>query len=377
MINKQFAIVLVFILATISTYAQTDSCWTALLVGKDKQPVLREHMVSFNKDGFYMYRNCVYDIRTKSGAQYSGKLVDIKPDTLYFTNYSQTVAKYAGFEFDTIPVYYKELNKLRLINDRSLGLYTEHSFDKFDFIFKKDTTHCGLTVYQEKIYSNDSTVYELTPYLTDQGIDLLYKNNGHTYYYQGSGMLKPNRAKRDTTYTVRNYIWYTPNAVEKINGIALGLFAENIKNDFYEEKDSLKINGLNIEVNPFGFLALMEPQFTRPYPDSIEYYNNNLKKDVSTKINGVSISAFFIANEAKVHGANFSGGITLLDEIHGLSISGISNFAYKFNGVSIAGLHNRATVAKGLQVSLFNKTTKLRGLQIGLWNKNGDVPYLL
>lgn len=378
MINK-FLLGVIGAVSMMISYAQTDSCWTVLLTGKDKTPQFSENMWNFSKSGFYLYRNAIYEFATKNGGSYSGRLIDIKPDTLYITNfYNKAVAKLAGVELDTMHIYYKELDKLRLISDRSLGLYTEHSFDKLDFTFIKDTTRCSLPGRREQIFSNDSTVYELSPHLSDQGMEYLYEETGRTYYYQGSGLLRTFRPKKDTTYTVRNFIWYTPNAVEKINGVALGIYADNMKNDFFDERDSLKINGLNLELNPFGFIALMDPHLIAPFPDSIEYYNKFIRRDIGTIINGVSISGFFIAHEGKVQGANFTGGYSMFYEIHGLSISGISNFSYKFNGVSVAALYNRATEAKGLQIGLYNKSTNMRGVQIGLWNTNGrrSLPFI-
>ena len=87
-----------------------------------------------------MYRNCVYEIETKNGDSYGGKLIDIKPDTLFFTDFfNANCANKAGFNLDTVGLHYKQLDKLKLIEDRIMGWYTKYSFDNFDFIFKKDT----------------------------------------------------------------------------------------------------------------------------------------------------------------------------------------------------------------------------------------------
>lgn len=364
---------------SIGLSAQSDSCWTVLLLGKGNELEVKEDMSSYSTSGFYLYRNTIYEIETKDRKFFGGRLIDIKQDTLYFTNFFNTnAAAVAGFELDTIAVYYERLDKLKLISDRAMGLYTKHSFSKFNFIFAKDTTHCRIESRWGKIFTNVDEDYELAPHLTAQGINLLYEEMGRTFYFYGGGMMRPDRSKMDTTYDVRHGFWFTPCHVEKINGIALGLSAENIKNSPYYEKDSLVINGLNVEINPFAIFMLMNPHFVGPLPDSIEIYNEFLKKDIETTINGLNVSLVNTINEARLNGVSISSCITLVDEIHGFSLSGISNFAYRFNGVSIAAFYNRATVAKGLQIGLVNKATKLRGFQIGLWNTNGrrSLPFI-
>ena len=372
-------IITTFQLLTINLFGQSDSCWTVLLLGKGNGLEIKNDMGSFNKTGFYLYRNCIYEIETKNGDIYGGRLIDIKPDTLFFTNFfNSNAASKAGMQLDTVGLHYKQLDKLRLIADRSMGLYTKHSFDNFNFIFKKDTVNCSLKSDWIQIFTNDPMPYELVPHLTAQGINLLYEENGRTYYFYGTGMTKPDRSKMDDTYDVKNVFWFTPCKVEKINGIALGLFSENIKNNPYNEKDSLKINGLNLEINPFAIFTIMNLHFVGPYPDSIEFYNEYLKKDLETTVNGINISLVNTINETELNGVNITGLITLVDEIDGLSLSGLSNFAYKFNGASIAGLYNRATIAKGVQIGLINKSANMRGIQIGLWNINGrrSLPFI-
>ncbi|MEQ1733895.1 MAG: hypothetical protein ABL940_09485, partial [Bacteroidia bacterium] len=189
--------------------------------------------------------------------------------------------------------------------------------------------------------------------------------------FYGVGMSKPDRSKMDDTYDKKNIFGFTPCTVEEINGIALGLHAKNIKNEIFNERDSLIIRGVNFEINPFAVFSLMNPRLNGPYPDSINLYNENIKKDWHVKVNGVNISLVNTINEMIIRGVNLTGLITVVDEIYGVTISGINNFSYIMNGVSIAGFRNRATFTKGVQIGLFNKSTDLRGFQIGLWNING------
>ena len=365
-------IIIAILLSTFKLFGQTDSCWTVLLVKNGKTPDYTKPIKGkFSPDGFYLYRNCIYEIDLIDKRKLSGRLIEITKDTLSFTNFfNQNVAIKAQSTLDTIKIHYRQLDRLNLIADRAYGWYEKHSFDNFDFIFKKDTSNCKLESDWYEIFSNDNQKYELVPHLTAQGINLLFEESGRTYYFYGAGMTKPDRSKMDDTYDKKNFIWFTPCNVEEINGLAIGLYTKNIKNREFNERDSLIIRGLSLEINPFAIFGIMNPTFNGPYPDSINIYYENIKNDWQVKINGVNISLVNTVNEMEIKGFNFTPLLTVIDEVHGVTISGINNFCYILNGVSIAGLRNRAMITKGLQIGLFNKSTDLRGIQIGLWNTN-------
>jgi len=360
------------VILSYAVLGQADSTWNVLLLEKGSKLKVKSNMAEFGKSGFYLFKNCVYEIELKNNNQINGRLIDIKLDTLFFTNFFNTnQADLAKAKLDTFAVYYKELNKLKLIADRSMRWYNTYSFDHYDFIFKKDTTNYFFLSNWVEMYNNDSMKYELVAHMTAQGINILFEENGSTYYFYGKGMTKPDRTKMDYTYDKKNIFWFTPNKVEEINGIALGFHAKNIKNEMFNERDSLVIRGLNLEINPFAIFSLMNPTLNGPYPDSLILYNEKIKKDWQVKINGVNLSLVNTINEMRIKGFNLTGLITVVDEIHGVSISGINNFSYIMNGICIAALRNRATIAKGVQIGLINNSADLRGFQFGLWNING------
>lgn len=367
----------VFMMLSIQARGE-DSCWTVLLLKKGNTLEIKPDMGAVSKTGFYLYRNCVYDVSLKNSQNLHGRLTDIRQDTLFFTNYfNANAASKAGATLDTLAIHYTELAQLSLISDRAMGFYTKVFFDDYDFIFRKDTVHCLLASHWHPIYTNDPAYYEVVPHLTAQGVDLLFEESGRTYYYYGPGMVKPDRSKMDDTYDRKNVFWFTPCRVEEINGIALGLHTKNTKNDAFNERDSLVVRGLALEINPFAIFGLLSPQLNGPYPDSMEMYHQTIQKDWRVKINGVNISVINTINEMQIRGLNITGVLTVVDEIHGVSVSGINNFCYVLNGVSIAIIRNRATVARGVQIGLFNKANDLRGVQIGLWNKNGKRSFPL
>lgn len=378
-ISRFLVFISVYLVCNTSILAKADSCWTVLVLKKGHDLKLKDDMRTISNSGFYLYRNVVYEVEVKSGQLIGGRLVDIKPDTLFFTTFfNATCAKKAGLPFDTIAVHSKNLSNIKLIQDRTMGMYSKFGLKSYDFIFEKDTGTCKLESYFVKIYENDSKLYEVVPHLTGQGMNFLYESYGRTYYYQGRGGYKPDLSEMDTSYDVRDFAWYTPCTVEKINGLAIGLQTENMKNSSFNEIDTLTVNGLSLQLNPFGLFSLMNPHLDGPYPDSLEFYEKSLKPQIDTKINGANISLTNTINEAHIKGINLTGLITVVDEIEGFTLSGISNFSYKLKGLSIAALYNHSAYARGLQIGLINKSSDLRGIQIGLWNKNGkrSLPFI-
>lgn len=376
---KKLAAITYLLVLAFSSIGQIDSSWQVLLLKKGNQREIKPDMYLFSKTGFYLYRNCMYEIDLKNKQNIKGRLIDIKPDTLFFTTaLNEQAAASALFAFDTLAVFYKDLDKLNLIADRMLGLYNKHALDNFDFVFEKDTNKYVLESEWVQIFKNDPKIYELVPYMTSQGIDLLYEENGHTFYFQGTDIEKPDSSKMDNTYDIKNGIWFTPCKVEEINGLALGVYTKNTKNYGYNVRDSLIIRGLCLQINPFSIFFALHSKFTAPYPDSLDFYRMYASKDWQVKMKGVHISLITNINEMQIKGVNIAGFSTVVDEINGVTISGINNFAYLLNGVSIAALRNRATLAKGVQIGLFNKATDLRGFQFGLWNVNAkrSLPFI-
>ena len=173
---------------------------------------------------------------------------------------------------------------------------------------------------------------------------------------------------------VRNIFSLIPSRVDKINGLSLGVWAENLKS----EKDSLKINGINLEINPLCFFGYIGGIVSiDDIDDDSAFYKN--RKNGLTDIDGLNISIpGFSNNSSKINGLSLTPLTICAGEINGVSISGITNCSYNLNGISICGIYNSSNQVKGLQIGLFNWAKKLRGIQIGLWNKYGkrSLPFL-
>ncbi|MFH0893017.1 MAG: hypothetical protein V2A54_01165 [Bacteroidota bacterium] len=361
-------------------FSQSDSCYTAIMIKKGCIPKANCALAgAYNPCGFYLYRNCLYNIELKNKTQINGRLIDIRPDTLCFTNFiNLNAAKKAHRKFDTLKVSLNELWRLNLNSDATFGFYERHYFKNNILIIRKDT---GINyIESEWTVSGTNPVYktELVPYLSANGLYLVYEQNGLTCFYQGGAIDKPDTSKMDRSYKKRNLIWFTPCSVEEINGLAFGMYTKNMKNRDFGERDTLLVRGLALEINLFALFSLMNPKLNGPFPDSIAYFNQTLSKDWQVKVNGVNISILNTINEMTIRGLSFSSAVTVVDRIYGISVSGVNNFCYVLKGVELAGLRNRAGVARGVQIGLFNKATDLRGIQIGLWNTNGkrSLPFI-
>jgi hypothetical protein len=108
------------------------------------------------------------------------------------------------------------------------------------------------------------------------------------------------------------------------------------------------------------------------------------------RVNGLSLSAFAIADVQKLNGVGMGGffvcGDTLngfffspffisyadqrrIGQINGFTLGGLCGAsAYEVNGVCVSLFSNDADVLNGVSVALKNHARELHGIQIGLWN---------
>ena len=169
---------------------------------------------------------------------------------------------------------------------------------------------------------------------------------------------------KDTTYRSISPIWFTPCAVEEINGLALGAFGENVKNG-YDLRDSLTINGLNFEI--LFLLGFMD----RDSPDSLQSFLKYFKNRSKLVIKGVNLSLINSSHPKKVEGVSIVGLGSELTVLNGVTIAGATNSVYLMNGVSIGG-YNFANIGNGLQLGIYNQSVDYRGVELGLYNQSKD-----
>lgn len=197
------------------------------------------------------------------------------------------------------------------------------------------------------------------------GVILSTKVNGQD---SSSYLLDPEKSPFDSSESqplkkTRNIFGFIPNKnTKQINGVSIGLCLNPY--------DSLKINGLNIEVLG-GWLV--SPQLL----DEKTSFNDTTKmnqvyyKKYTQVINGITVASIAGFNNAQVNGATVSFFYNCANEVNGISVSFLGNTNQFFNGIELALLTNEASRGRGIQISLINKCYNFRGIQLGLWNKNG------
>ncbi len=397
---KKWIILLTFA-STGNLFGQTDSDW---MLHFQKQST-KQYMFQKDSDDFYLAKNAVYGLEFEPDSlpphrinkHYGSKLTGISKDSLYLIDYFNAY-EYCGAygKWDTLHYGINQLKKIHLSNNKYYGASADLLVSDYQITPIQDPKKSRPQSKMVQVYKGDSTYYEVMPFLTVDGYDYLFEINGQTYFYHGR-VPKPGTSGVDTTYRVRNIAWFTPNRVEKINGLAIGVYPANIKNDGFNGIDSLTINGLNIELMPFvGFLLLIAEAGVNEDLDHFTYEHVLLEKKAersTLKMNGLSIGASGLGrSNAIICGVNLAGLYTSAKEIHGVSASGVFCSTYLMNGISLAGLlntvgkgnglqigaFNRAVQINGIQIGLYNQAKKIRGLQIGLWNDNGrfSLPFI-
>lgn len=365
---------------TTACFAQEDSSQNLYFVKKKREVVFGKHDYQpGKKEAFYIYRNCLYDFVFKDNRQLSIRVVDIRNDSVYYTRHLQEkeISPNDGRE-DTLVLHPAQLKKLKMIGDRVFGLYSSYSLSKCRYVFEKSDSPKVFVTRTTTSYSKDSSrsaTYELVPFLTAQGIDIVYEQRGATYYYEGQApRLDEDTVQKNKPYIVKKWFWFTPSNANKISGLNLGLQTMTLA-----ENDSLTIEGVNINadllslfVGSFLLLRLASSNNLVNMPDTVD------KTKMKSKVTGLSLSFGGLMGEMLVRGLSINGGVCGATAVNGLLITGTQNLTQEFKGVAITSLRNMATKGRGLQIGLLNICKDLKGVQLGLWNVNSKrkLPFI-
>ncbi|UKB80626.1 hypothetical protein [Chryseobacterium sp. MEBOG07] len=140
-----------------------------------------------SEKGFAVKMEAIYSMEFSDGKRYESSVVkNITQDSISITNFfNENAAKLAGKPFTLINYPLSSLKYIRFINDRMLSLYNKKNIQKnFDLIVKKmDHARICPAVLNFKDRNGEMKVCHF--YLTSQGYDLLYENNGRVYYLEG------------------------------------------------------------------------------------------------------------------------------------------------------------------------------------------------
>ncbi|MFZ5553191.1 MAG: hypothetical protein ACOZCO_08760 [Bacteroidota bacterium] len=358
-----------FLLAQLIVMAQKDSCIT--LRYSKKSTLNGNDPDKFSLAEFYIYRNVQYHFRFGKNFMVTGRVADISTDSVYVLKYFNShSAELSQLSQDTVAYPVSQLEAIQAIGDRSMGIFKTLELKYYDREIKKDTTHCEIISEFVKLYDNDTFYTELVPYFTMQGYDLLYEENGATYYFQGTDGIRPviKTETDDTAYIERFPIGFTPSKTDKINGLGIG---------FGGYSDGITVNGLNIELPFFHTIyILLSPYNHLQAWDSAGYYSV-IEDKTDCWFNGVNIACTHFSFGV-MKGVQVNGLTLVAFETKGLTVTGLRSEVYKFSGLSVSGFVNRAGEGKGVQLGLFNNCRDLRGIQMGFWCKNGkrSLPFI-
>lgn len=137
--------------------------------------------------GFAIKMEAIYSMEFADGQRYESSVVkNITQDSISITNFfNENAAKLAGKPFKLITYPLSSLQYVRFINDRMLSLYEKKNIrKKFDLMIKK-MDHAKMCPAVIRFRDRDNEMKVCHFYLTSQGYDLLYENNGRVYYLEG------------------------------------------------------------------------------------------------------------------------------------------------------------------------------------------------
>jgi hypothetical protein len=376
MIKKLFLSLIIGALLFEKVRSQDTTVQNLYFTKTGQYPVVSDKDYKPRKEGFFIYRNCIYDLVLKNKLQVSAKIIDVKNDSVYYTLYVQeNNLEHKRDHQDTFHLHPSQIRRIKMIGDRLMGIYSSCYVNHYKYSFVQSLEPKKMNTGFETVYSADSTnstTYEVVPYLTAQGLDLLYQQCGVTYYYHGNIQedcpdIVPEKFIR------KKGVWFSPTNANEVRGVNIGIQTMNARGG------PLSIDGLNLNADILSFflgiMALPQVPFNNSLvnmPDSAD------TSSVASKIKGVSVSVGGLAGGNETNGVSINGGIFMAVESKGVVLTGSQNIIDNFKGAVFSLLRNKSIEGKGLQLGLLNVCKHMKGIQIGLWNVNSKrkLPFI-
>lgn len=376
---KPAAITLLFLFVFAGgALAQEDSIQNLYFVKKHREAVFDKKDYQPGKNAFYIYRNCRYDFVLTNKKRVTARITDIRKDSLYYTVYLNAGAAAKNKDHnDTLRLHPSQLKKIRLIGDRMMGIYSGYSLRRRRYVLTKDTAAKTFKHLTETVYAADSsraTTYELVPYLTAQGLDMLYEQCGITYYYEGG--VAPacgDTVKKQKPPLNKKGVWFTPSNANRIKGVTLGL------QSMHAQGEPLAIQGVNLNADALSFLMSLYSLIDLPFNNTLINMEDTVDKSgINIRVRGLSLSGGGLVGPIQMKGVSINGAVCVATETRGVVLTGSQNLADEFSGVVISTLRNKSIKGRGLQLGLLNICKDMKGIQLGLWNVNSKrrMPFI-
>lgn len=186
-------ILFILLLGVHFAYGQRDSVWNVLILKEGKTPLVRDNMVTYQPTGFFLYRNCFYDLQLKDKTKATLRLVNVQKDTLVFVGVSQKLDVNRSLPpADTFRMSPQNISKLRFKKNNGWGGFKKVKLKKHYFLFYKSPHPHVLVSRQEHVFPDIETTEEIVPRLQASGVDYYFEYNGKLYRYSKAQVSEPN-----------------------------------------------------------------------------------------------------------------------------------------------------------------------------------------
>lgn len=183
-------LILFLIFSQLNTFGQSDSAWNVMILKKGNTPEIKDNMAEFSTTGFYMYRNCFYDLKMTNKSKKTLRLIDVKPDTLIFIGISEKKdSDMTEVASDTFQIDYRSIDKILLLKDWGSEASKKVSCHDYYFIFHKTLIANRYDSKYANVFNEEES--EIVPRLSSFGITYHFEYAGKLYYYSGIKPITP------------------------------------------------------------------------------------------------------------------------------------------------------------------------------------------
>jgi hypothetical protein len=146
----------------------------------------------YNSTGFYLYRNCFYDLKLKDNTKQTLRLVDIKPDTLVFIGISPKLDTNLTIKSkDTTWIHYTSISNILLLKSGMGKANKKIRCEDYHFLFYKSAVANTLESKYAYVFSSSDKKDELVQRLNRHGVVYYFEYGGTLYYHSGMNVKPP------------------------------------------------------------------------------------------------------------------------------------------------------------------------------------------
>ena len=166
---------------------QRDSAWNVMVLKKGKEPVVRNTMTTYQPTGFFLYRNCFYDLQLQDKREVTLRLIDIQLDTLVFVGISKKLdANRSLPPSDTLKMNYQAIAKILLKKNNLFGSHKKIKRKNHHFIFQKSLKPYFVKGKRAYVFPGSERKEKLVPRLLHDGVFYFFEYDGELLRYSES-----------------------------------------------------------------------------------------------------------------------------------------------------------------------------------------------